>query len=53
MAIEYKNVDTSTLRGLKEAERLHRAGWKTASVGLFRVRFYRKRPARRVNPKNA
>lgn len=42
MATEYKSVDTSTLEGLKEAERLHVAGWKTARVGLFIIQFYRR-----------
>lgn len=40
--IEYRTVDTSTLAGLRAAERLHVAGWKTARVGLFLVWFYRK-----------
>ena len=38
---EYKDVDTSTLEGLIEAETLHQAGWKTLSVGLFIIKFYR------------
>jgi hypothetical protein len=42
--IEYKSVDTSTLKGLKEAEKLHTNGWVTASVGLFIVKFYRTKP---------
>lgn len=39
---EYKSVDTSTLRGLKEAERLKETGWKIVRVGLFIIDFYRK-----------
>ena len=39
--IEYKTVDTSTLKGLKQAERLHANGWKMGRVGLFTVQFYR------------
>ncbi len=38
---EYKTVDTSTLKGLEQAERLHQAGWKTGSVGLYLIQFYR------------
>lgn len=39
--VQYRTVDTSTLKGLKEAERLHTSGWKTASVGLFTIQFYK------------
>lgn len=42
MKTQYKTVDTSTLKGLKQAERLHTAGWITYSVGLFIIKFYRK-----------
>ncbi len=35
----YKTVDTSTLDGLKQAERLHVNGWRTNRVGLFLVQF--------------
>lgn len=42
MRYEYKTVDTSTLEGLKAAERLHAAGWKTDRVGLFIIWFSRK-----------
>lgn len=38
---KYKTVDTSTLKGLKQAERLHATGWIMYSVGLFIVKFYR------------
>lgn len=41
MKTEYKNVDTSTLKGLKQAERLHAQGWVTGRVGLFIIQFYR------------
>ena len=37
----YRTVDTSTLAGLRTAERLHAAGWKTYSVGLFLIKFYK------------
>jgi hypothetical protein len=39
--IEYKQVDTSTLKGLKEAERLHANGWKIIRTGLFTIQFCR------------
>lgn len=39
---EYKRVDTSTLRGLKEAERLHQAGWTQVRVGLNTTLYSRK-----------
>lgn len=40
--MEYRTVDTSTLRGLRHAERLHRDGWTMGSVGLYLIQFYRK-----------
>jgi hypothetical protein len=39
----YKTVDTSTLKGLKEAERLQAQGWKTDRVGLFLVYFSKRK----------
>jgi hypothetical protein len=39
MTTQYKTVDTSTLKGLKQAERLHMNGWKQMRVGLFTVQF--------------
>jgi hypothetical protein len=42
---EYRTVDTSTLAGLKQAERLHANGWTQYGRGLFLVRFYRRRSA--------
>ena len=39
---QYKTVDTSTLAGLKEAERLQRFGWTLYSVGLFLLKFYKR-----------
>lgn len=42
MRTEYRHVDTSTLEGLKEAERLHAAGWTVYRVGLFLLYFYRR-----------
>jgi len=40
--IEYRTIDTSTLKGLKRAERLQARGWTIGRVGLFLVQFYRK-----------
>jgi hypothetical protein len=43
MRFDYKTVDTSTLEGLKEAERLHQTeGWKIIRTGLFLIQFERK-----------
>lgn len=39
----YRTVDTSTLKGLKTAERLHTTGWTTYSVGLFMIYFYKRK----------
>jgi len=38
---EYKTVDTRSLKGLKQAERLHAAGWKMIS-GADVIQFERK-----------
>lgn len=38
----YRTVDTSTLKGLKTAERLHQNGWKAYSVGLFIIKFMKR-----------
>ena len=40
---KYRRVDTSTLEGLKKAERLHRNGWKMDSVGLFIILFSKRK----------
>lgn len=40
---EYRTVDTSTLEGLKQAERLWGSGWKMGRVGLFIIQFHRKK----------
>jgi hypothetical protein len=42
MKTEFKTVDTSTLAGLKEAERLKEEGWSIYRTGLFLVYFKRK-----------
>ena len=44
---KYKTVDTSTLKGLKQAETLHNQGWITYRVGLYLVYFYKREPARK------
>lgn len=38
----YAVADTSTLQGLKKAERLKEAGWTIYSTGLFLIYFYKK-----------
>lgn len=42
MTTLYKIVDTSTLKGLKQSERLHANGWKIYRTGLFLIYFYKK-----------
>jgi len=37
----YRTVETSTLKGLKTAERLHANGWKQDRVGMFSTRYYK------------
>lgn len=39
---DYKTVDTSTIHGIEEAERLQSQGWTCYSVGLFLLKFYRR-----------
>ncbi|NBV78217.1 hypothetical protein EBR66_08725, partial [bacterium] len=40
---ETRRVDTTTMAGMREAERLHRAGWYQGPVTLFSTTYYRKR----------
>jgi len=40
MKINYRTIDTSTLRGLVLAERLQDRGWKIGSVGFSTVQLY-------------
>jgi hypothetical protein len=40
---ETRRVDTTTMAGMKEAERLQRAGWYQGPVTLFSTTYYRKR----------
>ena len=42
MATKYRTVDTSTLAGLRTAERLKAHGWICYSVGLFILKFYKR-----------
>ena len=41
--VEYRTVDTSTLKGQEEADRLHQAGWSMGRSGLFSIQFYRRK----------
>jgi hypothetical protein len=43
MNTETRRVDTTTMAGMKEAERLQRAGWYQGPVTLFSSTYYRKR----------
>jgi len=40
---EYRRVDTTTMAGMKEAERLQRAGWYQAQVTPFSTTYYRRK----------
>lgn len=53
MAIEYKTIDVSTVKGIRRAELLHMSGWQTIQVGLFRVQFSRRRPSKRLTRKES
>jgi hypothetical protein len=35
MKLKYKRVDTSTVEGIRQAERLVALGWKVIQIGLF------------------
>lgn len=39
---QYKTVDTSTLEGLKQAERLKSQGWTIYRTGLFLIYFLKR-----------
>lgn len=39
---QYRTVDTSTLKGLKSAERLKARGWTIIWSGLFIIKFMRR-----------
>lgn len=38
---EYKTIDTSTINGIAEAEKLKALGWRIISVGLYTIQFER------------
>jgi len=40
--MKFKSVDTSTLVGLVEAERLKESGWTIYRSGLFFIQFYKR-----------
>ncbi len=42
MTIEYRNVDTMTLAGIEESEKLTSEGWTRYDSTIFRDRYYRK-----------
>lgn len=42
MKTKWKTVDTSTLEGLEEANRLKKCGWNIYRSGLFLITFYKK-----------
>lgn len=42
MKVKYRMVDTSTLKGLRTAERLKNNGWEVTRVGLFIIQFRKK-----------
>jgi hypothetical protein len=39
---EYKLIDTTTVDGLKEAEKLKEDGWKIQAVGFSDIQFEKK-----------
>jgi len=39
--IKYKTVDTRTLKGVKQAERLKANGWTVGSIGFSTIEFYK------------
>lgn len=40
-AARYRRVDTTTLAGVRTAERLHNSGWKIAASSFWAIDFYR------------
>jgi len=51
--LQYRTVETRTLKGLKEAERLQAAGWKIIRSGMFSIQFERKVARRRTAQRRA
>jgi hypothetical protein len=43
---KYKTIDTRTVEGLKQAERLHEEGWTVGSVGFWTIQFYKEVPSK-------
>lgn len=43
MKYKYKTVDTSTIAGIEQAEKLQAAGWVIYRVGLFLLYFHSKK----------
>ena len=39
--IEYKTVDTSTIQGIEQAEKMEQEGWIMSRVHLFTIQYYR------------
>jgi hypothetical protein len=46
---KYRTIDTRTLKGLKQAERLHTTGWKMTQVGLYIIKFEKRIDKRKVS----
>lgn len=42
MKFKYRIVNTKTLEGLKEAEKLKRNNWKIINIGLYEIIFEKK-----------
>lgn len=42
MPLRHKRVDTTTIKGVEEAERLQAKGWRAIRVGLFSTLFEKK-----------
>lgn len=40
---EYKTVDTRTVQGIRQAERLKENGWRIIRSGLFSIQFEREK----------
>lgn len=47
--MRYRTVDTSTLAGVREAERLQANGWTTYRVGLFLIYFCKREKTHESN----
>jgi len=44
--VEYKTIDTRSLRGLRLAEAMKRNGWTIGSCGWTTIQFYRAKRSR-------